>query len=159
MLPGVRSDTLLSQRSSLVLALTATAVVVANLLLVRDAADRTDEQRTSGTETRLSATLESLDAALREREAATKRAEGKSPKRTFGPHKSCRIATGRPTRAAIARTASMRRRWSEWEPWEKLIRATSRPARTKASNRSRSSTAGPSVQTILVRRMAGEIAG
>ncbi|MFM7322033.1 MAG: diguanylate cyclase [Armatimonadota bacterium] len=69
MFSGVRSDTLLSQRSSLVLALTATAVIVANLLLVRDAADRTDEQRTSGVETRLSATLESLDAALREREA------------------------------------------------------------------------------------------
>jgi len=69
MLRGVRADTLLSQRSSLVLALTAFAVIVANLLLVRDAADRTDEQRTSGVETRLSATLESLDAALREREA------------------------------------------------------------------------------------------
>ena len=59
----------LSHRSTFLLGLTAVTVVLANLLLVRDAADRAQEQRETGEETRLAATLDSLDAALRERDA------------------------------------------------------------------------------------------
>ncbi len=49
--------------------MTAATVVIANLLLVRDAADRAQELRETGDETRLAATLDSLEGALREREA------------------------------------------------------------------------------------------
>ncbi|MFY7953118.1 MAG: diguanylate cyclase [Armatimonadaceae bacterium] len=64
-----RRHALISHRSTLLLSLTAITVVIANILLVRDAADRAQEQRETGAETRLAATLDSLEAALREREA------------------------------------------------------------------------------------------
>lgn len=64
-----RRHALISHRSTLLLSLTAITVVIANFLLVRDAADRLQEQRETGDETRLAATLDSLEAALRERDA------------------------------------------------------------------------------------------
>src|SRR5690606_31679029 len=72
--------------------------------------------------------------------------------RIFGPERSARMPTERPTLRAASRTAMMRRRCSSLPPCEKFTRATSRPARTMASSVAGSSVAGPRVATILVRR-------
>lgn len=61
--------TLLSRRSALLLALTAAAVVAANLLLVRDARERAEEIRLSGADARAMAAGDALGSALRERDA------------------------------------------------------------------------------------------
>ena len=54
---------------------------------------------------------------------------------------------------ATARTRAMVAACWSCVPWEKLIRATSIPARISASTRSSVEVAGPSVQTILVWRI------
>ncbi len=51
-----------------------------------------------------------------------------APIRSFGPGRSWRIATCRPTRLAAARTRSAFSACSSRLPWEKLNRATSIPA-------------------------------
>ena len=65
------------------------------------------------------------------------------------------MGTTRPARRASSRTTSIIRRWSSWDPCEKLSRATSIPAPISARTPSTEATAGPSVQTIFVRRGAG----
>src|SRR5690242_4540019 len=75
-----------------------------------------------------------------------------APVRILGPCRSCRMAMGRSSRAAAARTRAMVMACSACVPWEKLMRATSIPARMSASMRSALALAGPRVQTILVRR-------
>src|SRR5262249_29644215 len=50
-----------------------------------------------------------------------------------------------------SRTACSWARWSSWLPWEKLSRAASIPARASCTT-PLSAEAGPSVQTIFVRR-------
>ena len=54
---------------------------------------------------------------------------------------------------AAARTLSYTRWWTSVSPWEKLSRATSIPASTRAWICSADSVAGPMVQTILALRM------
>ena len=78
------------------------------------------------------------------------------PSRIFGPCKSCRIATGRPQRASPSRMRRTTSACSSCVPWEKLRRATSRPAATRRSSSSVLLLAGPIVQTILVRRIRQE---
>jgi hypothetical protein len=72
------------------------------------------------------------------------------PTRIFGPGRSAMMATRWPVAVAAAR---MRAMWSAWllkSPWEKLSRATLRPARIRRSNMSGASEAAPMVATILV---------
>jgi hypothetical protein len=71
--------------------------------------------------------------------------------RIFGPCRSARTATKRPSLVAAARMRSMRAPCSWWLPWEKFSRNTSTPAATSCSILS--SLAGPSVATILVLRI------
>src|SRR5260221_1485837 len=75
-----------------------------------------------------------------------------APVRILGPCRSCKIAMGRPSRAATARTRRIVSACSSSVPCEKLMRATSMPAPASASMLSVLAEAGPSVQTILVRR-------
>src|SRR5579875_2219319 len=75
------------------------------------------------------------------------------PMRSFGPGRSWRIATCRPTAAAAARTRRAFSACSSRSPWEKFSRATSIPARTIRSSVWGSREAGPMVATILVRRI------
>ena len=77
------------------------------------------------------------------------------PMRIFGPHKSCITAMHRPVSTRAFCTASNRAWCSSYVPCEKLNRATSIPVRASSATCPGSSTAGPSVQTILVRRMIG----
>src|SRR5215469_6941708 len=60
------------------------------------------------------------------------------------------IATRRPTASAAERIRLIRSAWPVRSPWEKLSRATSRPARIRRSSISDDSEAGPIVATILV---------
>ncbi len=54
----------------------------------------------------------------------------------------------------IVRTMRMSSAFCSWVPWEKLRRATSRPARTSCRKISGVLDAGPRVATILARRGA-----
>src|SRR4051812_10758812 len=74
------------------------------------------------------------------------------PTRIFGPCRSHRMATVRPTLLEISFTSAARFRWSSAVPCEKLRRTTSTPARTMRSRIEGSDDAGPSVATILVER-------
>src|SRR3954447_26683756 len=74
------------------------------------------------------------------------------PMRSFGPGRSCRIATWRPTRPAASRTSRAVSACSSALPWEKFSRATSIPASTMRASTSGSRDAGPMVATIFVRR-------
>ena len=76
------------------------------------------------------------------------------PMRSFGPGRSCRIATGRPARFAASRTRCAVSACSSALPWEKFSRATSMPASTMRTSTSGSREAGPMVATIFVRRMS-----
>src|SRR5437588_2636602 len=76
-----------------------------------------------------------------------------APIRTFGPGRSCRIATCRPARPAALRMRSAFSAWISRFPCEKFRRATSSPACTIRASVSGSREAGPIVATILVRRM------
>ena len=78
------------------------------------------------------------------------------PMRSFGPGRSCRIATWRPARPAASRTRRAVSACSSALPWEKFSRATSIPASTIRASTSGSREAGPMVATIFVRRMNGE---
>src|SRR5262245_13024757 len=62
------------------------------------------------------------------------------------------IAIGRSTSSATSRTTSISPAWSSCDPWEKLRRAASIPARASSRTVSRDEEAGPSVATIFVRR-------
>src|SRR5271168_4260212 len=53
---------------------------------------------------------------------------------------------------ATLRTIRISSAFCAWVPWEKLSRATSRPARTSSRKTSSLLLAGPSVATILARR-------
>ena len=75
------------------------------------------------------------------------------PVRSFGPARSPRMATVRPSSPASARMRATRATCSWLVPCEKLIRATSIPASIIAFRMAGSSLAGPIVHTILVRRM------
>src|SRR4051794_9827571 len=75
------------------------------------------------------------------------------PIRSFGPGRSCRIATWRPARPAASRTRWATSACSSALPWEKFSRATSIPASTMRTSISGSRDAGPMVATILVRRI------
>src|SRR5918997_6100504 len=77
------------------------------------------------------------------------------PIRSFGPGRSCRIATERPARFAASRTSRTVSACSSAVPCEKFSRATSIPASTIRTRVSGSREAGPMVATILVRRMGG----
>src|SRR5262245_3114957 len=74
------------------------------------------------------------------------------PTRIFGPCRSHRMATVRPTLDAISLTSAARARWSAAVPCEKLRRTTSTPARTMRSRTAGSLEEGPSVATIFVLR-------
>src|SRR4051812_46610048 len=74
------------------------------------------------------------------------------PIRSFGPGRSCRIATWRPARPAASRTRRAVSACSSALPWEKFNRATSIPASTIRASTSGSRDAGPMVATIFVRR-------
>src|SRR3954468_18847227 len=82
------------------------------------------------------------------------------PMRSFGPGRSCRIATWRPARPAASRTSRAVSACSSALPWEKFSRATSIPASTMRASTSGSRDAGPMVATIFVRRSiyAGTVA-
>src|SRR4051794_17260200 len=75
-----------------------------------------------------------------------------APMRSFGPGRSCRIATGLPTRPAASRTHCAVSSCCSCEPWLKFSRATSIPASTIRTSVSRSREAGPMVATIFVLR-------
>ena len=77
------------------------------------------------------------------------------PMRSFGPGRSCRIATWRPARPAASRTRRAVSACSSALPWEKFRRATSIPASTMRARTSGSREAGPIVATIFVRRSSG----
>src|SRR5687768_16682039 len=74
------------------------------------------------------------------------------PTRIFGPCRSHRMATVRPTLLAISLTIAARLRWSSAVPCEKLSRTTSTPARIMRSSTAGSLEAGPRVATIFVLR-------
>src|SRR3954468_2830471 len=76
----------------------------------------------------------------------------RAPMRSFGPGRSCRIATWRPARPAASRTSRAVSACSSALPWEKFSRATSIPASTMRASTSGSRDAGPMVATIFVRR-------
>ena len=76
--------------------------------------------------------------------------------RSFGPGRSCRIATWRPARPAASRTSCAVSACSSALPCEKFRRATSIPASTMRTSTSGSREAGPIVATIFVRRIIGE---
>ena len=75
--------------------------------------------------------------------------------RSFGPGRSCMIATERPARLAASRTREAISACSSALPWEKFSRATSIPASIIRTRTSGSREAGPIVATIFVRRMTG----
>src|SRR6478735_1251376 len=77
------------------------------------------------------------------------------PIRSFGPGRSCRIATWRPARPAASRTRRAVSACSSALPWEKFRRATSIPASIMRGKTSGSRDAGPIVATIFVRRSMG----
>src|SRR5436190_12472668 len=81
----------------------------------------------------------------------TSRGTSRSPMRMRGPCRSPRMATGRPRSAAVERTSSTVRACCSCVPWEKLSRATFKPASMRLLSVSRDAVDGPSVQTILVR--------
>ncbi len=76
----------------------------------------------------------------------------KRPRRSLGPCRSWRIATGRPQRASPSRMRWISSACPACVPCEKLSRATSMPAATSWSSASREALDGPSVQTMRVRR-------
>ena len=76
------------------------------------------------------------------------------PIRSFGPGRSPRIATSRPTSSAAPRIASIVSAWRSGSAWEKLSRSTSAPAAISSASLRGSQVAGPTVATILVRRLA-----
>jgi hypothetical protein len=75
------------------------------------------------------------------------------PTRILGPCKSCRMPIGRPTFSSSARMEAWTLAWSSWVPWLKLSRNVSTPARKSASSISGDPLAGPTVATILARRV------
>src|SRR5579871_4561931 len=74
--------------------------------------------------------------------------------RIFGPPRSSSTPTHRSVRRAASRTRPSRRRRSSTVPCEALSRTTSSPARIICVSTSRSSVAGPTVATILARRLS-----
>src|SRR4029079_10669955 len=82
-------------------------------------------------------------------------ADSSGPVRIFGPCRSPRIATGRPTASAAAFTSAAAWRCVSWSPCEKLSLATSMPAWTMARRTAGAALEGPMVQTIRVRRIMG----
>src|SRR5215472_7290378 len=83
--------------------------------------------------------------------ASTTRPSRKQSMRILGPPRSSSTPTQRSARWAAWRAAASRRRRSSTVPCEALRRTTSSPARIMSVSTSRSSVAGPSVATILVR--------
>src|SRR6185436_12937358 len=79
------------------------------------------------------------------------------PTRIFGPCRSHRIATVRPSLEAISLTSFARFSWSCAVPCEKLSRTTSTPARTMRSSTAGSLDAGPRVATIFVLRSMKDV--
>ena len=75
-----------------------------------------------------------------------------SPIRSFGPCRSAISASGRPAAACASRTRRARSACVSGVPCEKLRRAPSIPASTRAASISGVEVAGPIVATILVRR-------
>ena len=75
-----------------------------------------------------------------------------SPSRSFGPCKSTRMATGRPTWASTVRTALAAFCKPRWSVWLMLMRKTSAPASNRARILSGVLLAGPRVARILVLR-------
>src|SRR4051812_6239726 len=79
------------------------------------------------------------------------------PTRIFGPCRSHRMATVRPSLDAISLTSLARFSWSCAVPCEKLRRTTSTPARTMRSSTTGSLEAGPNVATIFVLRSMKDV--
>src|SRR6185295_13993760 len=79
------------------------------------------------------------------------------PTRIFGPCRSHRMATVRPTLEEISFTSAARLRWSSAVPCEKLRRTTSTPARTMRSSTAGSLEDGPRVATIFVLRSMKDV--
>ncbi len=75
------------------------------------------------------------------------------PVRILGPCRSARMQMGLRSSFATVRTMRMSSAFWAWVPWEKLRRATSRPARTSWRKISGVLEAGPRVATILARRV------
>src|SRR6266851_5937044 len=75
------------------------------------------------------------------------------PVRIFGPCKSPRMQIGLPSSRETLRTISISLSFSGWVPWEKFSRATSSPARTSSRKTASVLQDGPSVATILARRL------
>src|SRR5882757_1845370 len=75
------------------------------------------------------------------------------PVRIFGPCKSPRMQIGLPSSRETLRTISISFSFSGWVPWEKFSRATSSPARTSSRKTASVLQDGPSVATILARRL------
>src|SRR6185503_2774610 len=79
------------------------------------------------------------------------------PTRIFGPCRSHRMATVRPTLEAISLISAARLRWSSAVPCEKLRRTTSTPASTMRSSTAGSLEDGPRVATIFVLRSMRDV--
>ena len=76
-----------------------------------------------------------------------------SPRRNLGPCRSARMPIGRPKRASAARTAACSFFTTSNDVWLMLMRKTSTPASKRRSIISGANDAGPSVATILTRRL------
>src|SRR5246127_3702389 len=83
--------------------------------------------------------------------ASSTRPSRKQSMRIFGPARSSSTPTQRSARCAAWRAAARRRLRSSTVPCEALSRTTSSPTRIISVSTPRSSVAGPSVATILVR--------
>src|SRR6266700_4603146 len=81
--------------------------------------------------------------------------EASFPTLSLGPGRSWRIATGRRRVWLTLRSVLMVFKCSSGFPWEKLIRATSMPARIIWPSVLGEVEAGPMVQTIFVASLAG----
>ncbi len=74
------------------------------------------------------------------------------PMRILGPVRSSKMGTKASSFFATSRTLAIKRAWLSGLPCDALMRATFMPACTSDSIMEVDSLAGPSVQTILVRR-------
>ncbi len=81
------------------------------------------------------------------------------PVRISGPFTSRSSATGMPVFRLASRRRAMEAACDSWVPCAMLNRATFMPARSSSASTSTVSVDGPSVQTILVFRMARIISG
>ena len=81
-----------------------------------------------------------------------------SPRRIFGPERSCMMVSGIPVSSSTFLMSSMMRMKFLAEPWEKFSRKMRTPASARARILSLVLEAGPMVATILVLLIAGNLA-